>query len=663
MTGVLVGIFASLLILATGFVVALEIGIGGRARFAVAVYVIAGTEVVGLALFLSAFDAFTRGTLLAALATVLIAALAVLLIRGTNRPRGGRPVLQRPVGPAVLLCLAAVALISLAYVFALVVGTPPNGWDPLNYHLSRAAFWVQSHHIGYVADAYDQRLNFNPPNGEIGIAAALSLTRSERSAGFVQLVAWLSCGVGIVALARRIGLSAAEASYGALLFMLAPIVVLQASDTKNDVIVASFLVAAAVFITGSTRGELVLAGLATALAVGAKFTAAYGLVVLLALALVAAPRSARLGRVLALGGGTLAGSYWYFVNLHATGRFLGDQSGTGTLTAPFDPKPNLVTAFGDAVDTLDLSGARGNDIILYALVAGVIAVALLIAGTRRLWAAAAGVVVAAPLLILPLSDAGRSGLLRLYDALDKPPAYLAVGDAAASSATIASDTASWFGPAGLLLVLATVAATSTFVRRETLPPSALVLAYAPLAWLALVAVTLTYHPWQGRFFIFPLALSAALWGLVLKVRPLAWAVVALAGTTALLSLVHFAEKPSGVRLLDDTKAKSVWQMARWEVQSQHDPPLADVYRFFDEQVPTHDSVALALGPNEFAFPFFGPRLGRRVELVPFGSNARAIAAGWLFADPGRSGEIDKACWRAVLRAERGTVFRRVADCA
>src|SRR5262249_57890722 len=167
--------------------------------------------------------------------------------------------------------------------------------------------------------------------------------------------------------------------------------------------------------------ELLLAALATALAIGAKFTAAYGLVVLLALAIVSAPRAAVRWRVLALAAGAIAGSYWYVVNAHATGRFLGDQSGTGTLTAPFDAKPDLVTLYGDAVDTLDLSGARGKDILIYVIAAVVVAAALAVTGSRLRTAAAAGAGVARVLGILPVAHAGRSGLLPPHGAPGRPP--------------------------------------------------------------------------------------------------------------------------------------------------------------------------------------------------------------------------------------------------
>ena len=96
----------------------------------------------------------------------------------------------------------------------------------------------------------------------------------------------------------------------------------------------------------------------------------------------------------------------------------------------------------------------------------------------------------------------------------------------------------------LLLAVGLGAAAVSSFRRRTLPPLALVLAGAPLAWFVLLALTLAYDEWQGRFFVYPVALSASLWGLVLPVRRYAVPVVALTLTTAALSLVHLREKPS-----------------------------------------------------------------------------------------------------------------------
>jgi hypothetical protein len=641
---VLVGAIVLLLAAATGLLVGATIGIGSAAELVLGAYLVVFTGIVALSLFLSAFDSLTRSSLIAATVILCAASAAAWVLRGA--PPLTLPDVRGALREWPVRALAVVVAVALAYVVALIVGTPPNGWDPLNYQLARAAFWLQSGHIGYIRDAYDERLNFNPPNGEIGMSFALGVTRDERSAGFVQFFAAIACAISVFALARRFGLSRAQAFFGGLLFLTLPIVLLQSSGAKNDVVVASFVLAACTFVIGSSRASVALASLATILALGTKFTAAYALPILLGFALVAPPRAWRLRRCMAIAAGAVVGSYWYLVNAAETGHPLGDQSNAGTLTAPLHPRENLLTAYGDAVDTLDISGAQGRSLLFYVAAAVVLALGLALATRRWRDMLVAGVVVVSPLLLLVASsEVGRPSLIRLYDFLDKPDGYLAVGDTVSSSPRTASDTASWFGPLGFLLVVGVAIAALVLVRRRALGHAGALAASAPVIWFVLVALTLTYHPWQGRFFIAPVALSAGLWGLSLRASALAWSAVALAGVTAFLSLDHFVEKP----------ADSVWHEARWQVQSQHDPEIGPVFRFV-EQVPQHDAIAIALGPNEFSFPLFGPHLERRVELLP------SLSTRWLFADAKRAEQVDTKCWHARLRSERGTVFERAPGC-
>ncbi len=67
----------------------------------------------------------------------------------------------------------------------------------------------------------------------------------------------------------------------------------------------------------------------------------------------------------------------------------------------------------------------------------------------------------------------------------------------------------------------------------------------------------------------------------------------------------------------------VWGAERWRVYLAPQPETpAEALRFL-VTLPRHDSVALALGYNDLGYPAFGPRFERRVELVPEGSDARA----------------------------------------
>ena len=663
----MLGFLALALLLATGLVVTAALGIRRFAELALAVYVVASAGVVGLFVLLSAFDAVTRGALIVGLMAVFVSALAVWVLAGIDR----RPLLPcRPFADlrerGALVALAVAVALGLAYVVALIAATPPNGWDPTNYHLARAGFWLQSGGVGYIANAYDQRLNFNPPNGEIEFAFVLGITRDENLVGFVQFFAAIASAIGVFALARRIGLRRPEAAFGGLAFLSLPLILLQSSGAKNDLVVASYLVAAALFLLGGSRREIALGSVATALAIGTKFTAAFGLAILLALVLVV-PRGRRALRVTGLAVGSLVGSYWYVVNAHETGHFLGDQSNVAGLTAPLHPPENLLTAFGSLVDTVDLSGARGADILLYPLAALALAIGLTIfsrSDGKGIGIPLTTALVASPLLLLVISkNLGHPGLLRLYDALGKPKAYLAEGDPTASSPTTASDTASWYGPLGLLLPVTAGIAGVRLARHGSLTRLAFVAALAPLGWFVLVALTLTYNPWLGRFFVFPIALSAALWGLALRSSWTAWAAAALAGVTLALSLIHYAEKPSGLRLLDrSAPSGSVWTMDRWQIQSQHDPAIGPVFRFLDHDVPRESSIALALSANDFGYPAFGPHLDRRVKLVPFGSSAREFDTAWLVASNERASEIDASCWLVVLRSEEAEVFRHAAGC-
>ena len=667
MSGVLFGAASLALLAGTGVFVGLAARVQGASVLALAAYVVAFAEVVALFLFLSAFNAVTRGSLLAGVGLVFVAAVAIWVLAGSPRARIASLGGVRFAGNGPLVGLALVVALAMAYLIALCLTTPPNGWDPLNYHLARAAFWLQSGGVGYIDNAYDQRLNFNPPNGEIGFAFLLGVTRDENSAGLVQLSSALAAGIGVYAFARRVGFPRRPSAFGSLVFLSLPLVLLQSSGTKNDILVGAFLIAAAVFFSGGSRTDAVFGSLALALAVGTKFTAAYGILVLLPIALAAPPRLRRAARLGGMAAGALIGSYWYSVNLHETGHVLGDQSNVPGLTAPFHPRENLLTAVGELVDLVDLSGGRGADILVYPLAAIVLAAALTLyrgarpARSRDILLGAAAV--SSPVLLLVIAEhVGRPGLEHLYSALGRPGGYL--GDAAAASPSIASDTASWFGPVGLALVLGVSSVGVRLGSSGSLPRLAVVAALAPLVWFALIALTLTYNPWLGRFFVLPIALAAALGGLALRRHSVAWATTTLAAVTVTLSLVHYAEKPSGLRLFDRGSAtESVWTSERWQVQSQHAPTIGPILRFVEEDVPQKTSLALALSANDFGYPVFGAHLEREVVLVPFGSNARSVDAAWLLASRERSTEIDLSCWSRAFQSDEGGVFRRRGDCA
>ena len=70
-----------------------------------------------------------------------------------------------------------------------------------------------------------------------------------------------------------------------------PIVLLDGAALLNDLVVASFLLAAVVFLTGRSRAELALGSLALGLALSTKFTALLGLPLVVAVVLSLFPRA------------------------------------------------------------------------------------------------------------------------------------------------------------------------------------------------------------------------------------------------------------------------------------------------------------------------------------------------------------------------------------
>src|SRR5512133_3522221 len=414
-SGALFGLSALLLVVRAGSLVAALLRIEGASALFLAVYVVGFTEIVGLSLLLSAFDALTRAALIAGVVLLFLGAAGAWILLGAPRlHRIDLGSLKRVLDSRLCLVLAVAVAIGLAYVLALLLGTPPNGWDPLNYHLARVALWLQAKRVGYIEPTYDERLNLNLPNAEIGSGFALGITHDEVFTGVVQFVAALMCAVAVFGIARRIGLARREAAFGALLFLTLPIVVLQASLSKNDLVVASLLLAAAFFVLGRCTTDIVLAGIATALAVGTKTTALYGLAVLVLLVGVA-PGGRRRARLTAVAVGALAGSYWYVVNLVETSRFFGDQSAQQHVTAVFNLRSNVVTAFGTIVDLFDVSGSRGKDVLIYVIAAAVVAT-VAFARTRSRSVIVILALAAVPPIVLALSEhVGRPALVHLYN--------------------------------------------------------------------------------------------------------------------------------------------------------------------------------------------------------------------------------------------------------
>lgn len=653
----------ALALAATGALAAAAIGVRGTAQFVLAAYLVVAAEVVVVSLALSHRELVSRWPMAASVAGGLVVAVAVWTGRG--RPpmpsmRRGMGLIMEAVRDPPLAVLAVAVALGMAYSLALLLFTPQNGGDVLTYHLARAAFWKQHGGIYWIASANDTRLNPNPPNAELGQLFTLIASGSDRFVGLVQFLSLIALCVGILAVARLLGIGVRGAVFGALVFAALPVVAMQASAGLNDLAVASFLLVAVVFAISPGRSSPALFALAVALALGTKMTAVLALP-LLALVLVATHRGRQLATWAAyLLAGLVGGAYWYVVTFHESGSFDGGLK-QGQVT-DHSVSTVIATARLLVLGFLDLSGAIELNIAVYPIVALLMTLAALLIAVRRRWvsrAAARGALLVAvvPLLLLPvglaITWAYQHGLLGLVPS-DEPAAHQGW-----TVATTAGATSSWYGPVAPFLLVSGTVLVVVAVRRRQVRRLALLLGAAPFIFLPIMALTVVSDPYRGRFFMFAVALAAASWGVAYRTRAVAWAVVGMSFASLFLTLVQFGEKPTGIGLLNGSAPASIWGEPRWftETVVRAAGSERQVLRTVEENVPADATIALAVPGDVLLSPYFGRTFGRRVELVSRSDDVPATA-GWLVLAPDFPVVRCTADWARVLRLDDGWSVQR-----
>ena len=621
-----------------GLLAAATFGISGPARLGLAAYVIGWAALVAASIALSVPVWLGRWSLGFSLA--LLAAVAFGAWIGVGRPfaasfdPGWRLVLRDPVVGA----LALAVLVGGVYLGALAVLTTPNDFDGLTYHETRALLWDQQDSVGYVASGNDPRLNGNPPVSEIGLYLAMALPRSERFAAVPQYLALWASLVAVVVLARRLGLSRPAATYAGLVFTTLPVVFLHGGAILNDLLVGSFLLAAAVFLTGRAASDLAVGSVALALALSTKFNAVFALPLVLAVVLAGVPRDCRGRTAVAFGVGVILGSPWYVLNFVETGSFDGDLGVTTGQTTDHSFRTVVGSLRALTFDVVDTSGLwRSEMYIAVGLGAAFVAAGLILRLRGRAGAsvlALAGLVTAlTPLILRSLPRPARflweeawSAVGRDDIAHDHPTAWdvLSVPDTSWS----------WYGAVGTIVILGGVVAAFVAVRRGDLGRRALLFASAPLILVATFALTIIYDPWRGRLLIFGVGLACAAWGWTYRIRWLSVGIAALGVTTLTLSLVHSFTKPSGIRLLEPAISRSVWHRDRIDtltvIRTYDGTP--GLLRAVESLVPQDDSMAVATPVDVFLAPLAGPHLSRPLRLVKDGARVPADVE-WVVTRP------------------------------
>ena len=448
----------SVLVAATAVLLAASFRLRTLPAFLLAAYLLANAELVAVAEILSPFHAVTRSGYLAAGAIAAAVAIAVWWARGRPLPPLGGLRHVRELGAHPVLVILAV-VVSLGLLYELVVGvtTPPNNWDSLWHHLVRVAAWRQYHAVAPIPNATAPLgINADPPDAEIAILFSVVLIGRDTLATMPQFLAECSLLVSVFGIARRVGFARAPSAFAALLTGTLSEIALQSVTTQNDLVVGALVAAAAFFVLGSSRIDIVLAGLAVGLALGTKLTT---LLVLPALALLA----------FAAGGvrHTVKVAAWSALALAAFGGFIyfrssGDVStlaGTATSASPgtssLRAQPSLLGTVSTAARVLygflDFSGFRPLFMSTTAMLVLLFSVPLAAIVVARRWTASIVLAAAVPVIGFLLSRAGH-GLFALFHIPLNPPK--ATGDDTFTFRVqqYASENVSYFGPVGMLLL-------------------------------------------------------------------------------------------------------------------------------------------------------------------------------------------------------------------
>jgi hypothetical protein len=660
MTGVLAVAAGSVLLAAGSLRVSAQLAPRSTASFLLGAYVLAWVQLVCILWLLSLFGWVTQRALLIALA---VGCAAILLDRRgwgdvAARLREGGLALRRALEDPLCAVLGIAVLAAFGYALALGLATPQNDFDTIFDHLWRAALWRENEAVGYPVCDCAPYVNAYPPHGEMGVLATMVLGGGDRYVTLVQASAFVALAVGVIGVARGLGLSRREALLGALLVATLPVIALQASTAQNDLLVASFLVAGVAFLLDSGRGAASLTGAATALAVGTKVSAVFGIPVLLVVAFLAAPtrRGSRLTGVVV---GAGAGAYWYVINWI--------EAGSWDAGFPYeDVEPGVGAAVSrglrSALQFIELPGAVGRDRWLYVVAAAVLLVGLAIAHRRRSMTAAFGsaagaaLIAALPVLTPDVRRYVDEAYLELWRAVGRDDLAVEVG----RDITRSASNVTWYGPLGALMLVAGIIVTVIAARRGSLPWLGVLLALAPVYWLVGLSALLFYQDAAGRFLMAPIALAGATWGLAARSRPVAWGLAGISITALALAVLNDSKRPSGFALLERPARASYWTTPRFEGVGR-EAHVPDLISFVDERVPEAVRIALAITPSDPGYVLLGRRL-RGFDLLADGARD-APRATWAFVSPGAQRVAAPnlcAAWERLEGSPGGwAVYRRI----
>lgn len=153
----------------------------------------------------------------------------------------------RPDGwTVVLAALASGILLATGIVAA---ATPVNTWDALSYHMPRQVYWLQNGTVAHYP-AHDLRQLQMPPLAEYIGAHLMALSGGDGWAGSIQWLALVATALVASAVARLMGAAGRGQALAALLVASLPAAASQATNGKNDIVLALWVMILAYLAAG-----------------------------------------------------------------------------------------------------------------------------------------------------------------------------------------------------------------------------------------------------------------------------------------------------------------------------------------------------------------------------------------------------------------------------
>lgn len=193
----------------------------------------------------------------------------------------------RPDGPirtaaaagndALGLCFVGVVVLVLLVTGIVAAVTPPNNWDSQVYHLPRQIYWIEQASVEHYATPVLRQIMM-PPMAEFVGTHFLLLSGGDHWANLIQWFALAMTALAASLIARELGAAMRGQSLAALLVVTNPMAAMQATNTKNDLVLSLWVCAAGYFaLTVWTRpgggpGRAVLLGASLGLTLLTKGT-------------------------------------------------------------------------------------------------------------------------------------------------------------------------------------------------------------------------------------------------------------------------------------------------------------------------------------------------------------------------------------------------------